>query len=65
MPATVSGSKTCHTTLSPELTAAVLTSLMATPPELLTIKQLNQILDATKRIAGGGNPAAQLTSLLT
>jgi hypothetical protein len=62
--ATVSGSKTVTTSVSPALTANLLTGLMATPVEQLTIAQLDQLKDATKRIVGGGNPAAVIGALL-
>ena len=61
MAATVSGSKTVSHSLSPALTATVLTNLLATAPENLTIAQLGQIVDGTKRVAAGSNPAATVS----
>lgn len=64
MAATVSGSKVVTQTVSPALTHTLLTNLMGVAPENFTIAQWNQILDATKRISGGGNPNATIGSLL-
>ena len=65
MPATVTGSKTVTTAKSPALSAAVLTTLLATAIENLTVAQFNQIRDAIKRTSGGGNPKATIGNLLT
>jgi hypothetical protein len=64
MAAVVTGSKTVTQNQSPFLTATLLTSLLATAPENMTIAQLNQLKEATMRVAGGGNPAATIASLL-
>lgn len=64
MAATTSGTKTVTNTLAPHLAAAMLTALLATPLENLTISQLNQIHDALKRIQDGKNPARTIGSLL-
>jgi hypothetical protein len=61
MAAVVTGSKTCTQNLSPALTAATLSSLLAIAPENLTIAQLGQIVDGTKRVAAGSNPAATVS----
>ena len=64
MAATTSGTKTVTLTLAPHLAAAMLTTLLATPLENLTILQLNQIHDALKRIPDGKNLARTIGSLL-
>ncbi len=64
MAATVTGSKTVLNNISPNLSAAVLTTLLATAPENLTVGQLKQLRDALSRIPGGGTPASTLGSLL-
>lgn len=63
MAATTSGTKTVTHPLAPHLTAAMLTTILATPIETLTVKELNQICDALKRVADGENPARTLGSL--
>jgi hypothetical protein len=65
MAATTSGTKTVTRALAPHLTAAMLTTLLATPIESLTVWQLIQILDALKRIPDGKNLARTIGSLLT
>jgi hypothetical protein len=62
--ATVTGSKTVHGTYSPSLTSTVLTNLLAVAPQNLTQSQLGQIVDALKRVSGGGNPNATVGGLL-
>lgn len=64
MAATVSGSKTVTTSVSPQFTATVLTGLLAVAPEDLTIAQLKTLLDATKRTPLGSNPAATVGQCL-
>jgi hypothetical protein len=59
----LTGTKTVTQGLSPALTAAVLTALLATPIEQLTVAQLKQLNDATKRIKGGHAPGAALGTL--
>lgn len=61
MAASVSGSKTCSTTVAPHLTGSALTTLMATAPENMTIKQLWQILEACQRT---GNDASRTSTVL-
>jgi hypothetical protein len=63
MAATVSGSKTCQNSVSPQLTATVLTDLMAIAPENLTVAELQQLVDAASRVSGGSNPTALLGSI--
>ena len=65
MAATTSGTKTITHTIAPHLTAAILTTILATPIESLTIAQLNALIDALERISDGKNPARTLGSLLT
>jgi hypothetical protein len=65
MAATTSGTKTVTRALAPHLSAAMLTILLATPIESLTVWQLIQILDALKRIPDGKNLARTIGSLLT
>lgn len=62
--ASLTGSKTVTTNVSPALTASVLTTLMATPIEQFTIAQLHQLTDALKRIPGGGAPSSVVGALL-
>lgn len=62
--ATVSNSKTVSTSVSPALTASVLTALMAIPVEQLTIAQLRQLTDAVKCVPGGGAPSSVIGALL-
>ncbi len=64
MAATTSGTKTVANSLAPHLPAALLTTLLATPLENLTIWQLNQIHDALKRIPDGKNLVCTIGSLL-
>lgn len=63
--ATTSGTKNVTTTVAPHLTAAYLTTLMATPVEQMTVKQHDGLTDALKRVKGGDYPAATIGSLLT
>lgn len=49
--------------VSPAYTSAYLTTLLATPPQNLTVGQLQDIVAATRMLAGGSNPAATLGSL--
>ncbi len=65
MAATTSGTKTVTRTVAPHLTAAMLTTLLATPIENLTVAQLEQLLDALKRLSDGKNYARTIGSLLT
>lgn len=61
---TTSNTKTVTTSVSPALTATLLTSLLAEPIELLTISQLDSILSATKRGPNGSNPNALIGACL-
>jgi hypothetical protein len=65
MAATTSGTKTVTHTLAPHLTAAILTTLLATPIENLTVGQLGELSDALRRIPNGEAPAVTIGSLLT
>jgi hypothetical protein len=65
MAATTSGTKTVTHALAPHLSAALLTTLMATPLENFTIAQLNELSDALKRVADGENPLRTIGSLIT
>ena len=65
MAATTAGTKTVINALAPHLSAAVLTTILATPIELLTVAQFKLIRDALKRVQDGGNPARVIGSLLT
>jgi len=64
MAATTSGTKTLTRTLAPHLTASLLTTLLATPLESLTIGQLHQIVDALKRSSSGEDLTRTIGSLL-
>ena len=65
MAATTSGTKTVTRMIAPHLTAAILTTLLATPIESLTVGQLDTIVDALRRCSGGENPASTIGSLFT
>jgi hypothetical protein len=62
--ASVSGGKTVTTDLAPHLTATLLSTLMQTAPENLTVAELNQLGDAIARVKGGHTPDTTLGSLL-
>jgi hypothetical protein len=64
MAATTSGTKTVTRGLAPHLSAAMLTTLLATPIENLTVGQLIQIIDALKRISDGKNLGRIIGTLL-
>lgn len=64
MAASVSGSKTVLNSVSPQGSAAALTTLLAIAPENMTVAQLNQLGDALKRVSGGDSPTAVVGSLL-
>jgi hypothetical protein len=63
MAATTSGTKTVTHTVAPHLTAAVLTTLLATPIETLTVLQFKELGDALDRVAGGQDPTRTVGSL--
>jgi hypothetical protein len=65
MAATTSGTKTVTHSLAPHLTAAMLTTLLATPIELLTVWQLSEICDALKRIPDGETLGKTIGALLS
>ena len=65
MAASTSGTKTVTHTLAPHLTAAILTTLLATPIESLTVLQLKELRDALHRVDDGDNPARTIGSLLS
>jgi hypothetical protein len=65
MSATTSGTKTVTHSIAPHLSATLLTTLLATPIETLTVGQFQQILDALKRVQDGDNPAHTIGSLLS
>jgi hypothetical protein len=65
MAATTSGTKTVTRTLAPHLTAAILTTILATPIENLTVVQLDQVCDALRRLPSGETPGLTIGSLLT
>ncbi len=65
MAATTSGTKTVTRTVAPHLTATMLTTLLATPIENLTVAQFDQLRDALKRLGGGRTPATAIGSLLS
>jgi hypothetical protein len=64
MPATVTGSKTLTQDASPNLNAALLSTILATAPENLTVAQLAQLHSALATVSGD-NPAATVGSLLS
>lgn len=65
MAATTSGTKTVTHSLAPHLTATMLTTILATPLENLTVWQLSEICDALKRIPDGETLGRTVGSLLT
>jgi hypothetical protein len=64
MAASTSGTKTVTHTLAPHLTAAILTTLLATPIESLTVAQFKELRDALRRVEDGENPTRTIGSLL-
>ena len=64
MAASVSGSKTVTQAAAPHLSASVLTTLLATAIENLTVAQFNQIGDSLKRIPKGHQPNLTLGTIL-
>lgn len=63
MAATVSGSKTVTTDITPNLSAVKLTAIFAIAPENLTVVQLNTLSHALERVAVGDPLTATLGSL--
>jgi hypothetical protein len=64
MAAQVTGSKTVTKDVSPNTTAAVLTAILATAIENLTVKQLQALQDAVAKIPGGHAPGTTIGTLL-
>jgi hypothetical protein len=64
MSVTLTGTKTLTVSVAPHLTAPILTTLLATPVENLTVAQLDQLRDAVNRVAQGATPASTIGSLL-
>jgi hypothetical protein len=64
MPApSTSNTKTVTTDIAPHLSAAYLTVKLGQPAEVWTVADLHKIVDATKRVPGGDDPARTLASL--
>jgi hypothetical protein len=64
MAAAVTGSKTVTKDVAPTMTAAQLTTLLATAPENMTIAQVRTLHEALKRVSGGDAPELTVGSLL-
>ena len=64
MAATVTGSKTVTQSQSPFFTAALLTSLLATAIENLTVGQLHELDKVMSKVPGGDNPKKVIGALL-
>jgi hypothetical protein len=64
MAVTLTGTKTVTVSVAPHLPASVLTALLATPVENLTVAQLDQLRDAVNRVAQGAAPSSSVGSLL-
>lgn len=64
MSATTSGTKTVTHAVSPDITAAALTALLATPIENLTVAQLRTLTEALKHIPSGHEPTKTIGALL-
>jgi hypothetical protein len=62
--AQVTGSKTVTRDASPNATATVLTALLATPIENLTISQFQMLADVLRKMSGGAAPGKTIGSLL-
>jgi hypothetical protein len=60
----LTGTKTVTKDVAPHLTHTQLTALLATAIESLTVKQLNELLDAVSRVPTGGDPNAVIGDLL-
>jgi hypothetical protein len=65
MAATTTGTKTVTNAVAPHLSAAVLTALLATPIELMTVDQIHQIVDALNRVPHGDAPGRVIGNLFT
>ena len=64
MAVSLTGTKTVTRALAPHLSAEVLTELLATPLEGLTVQQLEQVNDAVSRAPGSHDPKRTIGSLL-
>jgi hypothetical protein len=64
MATSVSGTKTCTVSPSPSLSAAMLTTLLATAVEDLKVRELRTINDALCRTIGASDPEATIGSCL-
>jgi hypothetical protein len=64
MAAQVTGSKTVTHDVSPSTSATLLTSILATPIENLTIAQLETLTQALRKVPGGHAPGVTVGSLL-
>ena len=60
----VTGSKTVTRDVSPNATAVVLTAVLATPVENLTIAQLQMLEDVVRKVPGGHAPGITIGNLL-
>ena len=60
----VTGSKTVTRGVSPQATATVLTALLATPIENLTVAQVHMLVDVLRKVPGGESPKTTVGSLL-
>lgn len=65
MAASTSGTKTVTHSLAPHLSAATLTTLLATPIENLTVAQFELLEDALRRVDGGESQGNVLGSLFS
>jgi hypothetical protein len=65
MSVSVTGSKTVNNAVAPHLSAATLTTLLATPVESLTVAQFKQLGDVLSRVFGGGDTTKTIGSFLS
>lgn len=65
MAVSVTGSKTVTKAPAPHLTAAKLTTILATAVEDLTVNQLRELLDMLSRVSGGGDRNKTIGSFLS
>ena len=64
MPASTTGGKTVTKDTSPNLTGPTLTTILATPVEQLTVRQLHQLWSALRRVPAGGDRSQTIGTLL-
>ena len=64
MAASVTGSKTVNNSAAPHLSASLLTTLLATAPENMTVAQVRQLVHALERVPQGGAESKTVGSLL-